>query len=120
MDCSQSSSRSIEARTRGGHGRQGLRDNSSRSAPHRVTNNPIFRGAEPLSWRAGNLEALLDIRRSLLGQLPSNSQVERRSGLSRQEFHEEYYIRNRPVIVTDLVKQWPAFHLWCPAYLREK
>jgi ribosomal protein L16 Arg81 hydroxylase len=87
---------------------------------HRVTNNPIFRGAEPLSWRAGNLEALLDIRRSLLGQLPSNSQVERRSGLSRQEFHEEYYIRNRPVIVTDLVKQWPAFHLWCPAYLREK
>jgi ribosomal protein L16 Arg81 hydroxylase len=85
-----------------------------------VTDDPIFRGAEPLSWRVGNLEALLDIKRSLQSQSGSNSVIERRANLSREDFHSEYYSRNRPVVITDLVERWPASHLWSPTYFKEK
>ena len=39
-------------------------------------------------------------------------QVERRSNLSLQEFREKYEIPNKPVIITDIVKNWPAYKNW--------
>jgi hypothetical protein len=29
-----------------------------------------------------------------------------------QEFVEQYERRNRPVVITDVVTKWPAFHAW--------
>ena len=43
--------------------------------------------------------------------------IERRSGLSREEFSEEYEKKGRPVIFTDLVKDWPATEKWTFEYL---
>ncbi|MEO1518889.1 MAG: cupin-like domain-containing protein [Bacteroidota bacterium] len=45
--------------------------------------------------------------------------IERRSNLSREEFQEEYVRKNRPVIFTDLVKDWPATEKWTFDYFRE-
>lgn len=99
---------------------KGFESEQARELVCSVERNPILQGARPLGWRVNNLEALLDIKRSLASQTPANSQVERRAGLSREEFHSQYYVRNKPVIVTDLVSRWPAFHLWSPAYFKEK
>ncbi|KDD76900.1 hypothetical protein H632_c72p1 [Helicosporidium sp. ATCC 50920] len=38
--------------------------------------------------------------------------VERRSGLSPEEFSREYERQNRPVILTDAVDRWPALQAW--------
>ncbi len=38
--------------------------------------------------------------------------VPRREKLSRTEFVEEFAKKNRPVILTDIVSQWPAFQNW--------
>eukprot|EP00041_Stephanoeca_diplocostata_P036646 m.1346670 g.1346670 ORF g.1346670 m.1346670 type:complete len:637 (-) comp24907_c0_seq3:2685-4595(-) len=38
--------------------------------------------------------------------------VDRRSGLSRSEFIRDYERASRPVIVTDVVPQWPSFKAW--------
>lgn len=38
--------------------------------------------------------------------------IERRAGLSRDEFIENYLKPKRPVIFTDLVKDWPAAQKW--------
>ncbi len=38
--------------------------------------------------------------------------IERRTGLSRREFEEEYLKKDKPVIFTDLVKDWPAVNKW--------
>jgi len=43
--------------------------------------------------------------------------VDRRSGLSLEEFVAQYEKPNRPVIITDVVKKWPAFGKWNREYL---
>ncbi|KAL6766636.1 hypothetical protein ACKKBG_A36795 [Auxenochlorella protothecoides x Auxenochlorella symbiontica] len=46
--------------------------------------------------------------------------VPRRSGLTLQQFREEYELPNRPVILTDVVTKWPAMQKWGREYLAEK
>ncbi len=38
--------------------------------------------------------------------------IERRSGLTRREFEEEYLKKNKPVVFTDLAAKWPATEKW--------
>jgi hypothetical protein len=40
------------------------------------------------------------------------TQIERRSGLTRKEFLNEYYKPKRPVVLTDMAKDWPAVQNW--------
>lgn len=45
--------------------------------------------------------------------------IERRTGLSRDEFIENYLKPKRPVIFTDLIKDWPAARKWSFEWLQE-
>jgi len=45
--------------------------------------------------------------------------IERRSNLSREEFIESYLKPKRPVVFTDLVKDWPALDKWTFDWLRK-
>ncbi len=45
--------------------------------------------------------------------------IERRSGLTPQEFEEEYIKKRKPVIFTDLAKDWPATEKWTFDYFRD-
>jgi hypothetical protein len=47
-------------------------------------------------------------------------QVDRRSGLSRKEFLHEYLRPGRPVIFTDMTRDWPAINKWTPDFFKEK
>lgn len=47
------------------------------------------------------------------------TQVERRQKLSRQEFFEQYYFKNRPVVIQGMLEQWPALTKWEPEYLKD-
>ena len=38
--------------------------------------------------------------------------VERRSNLSVEEFQSEYAAKNKPVLITDALKNWPAMQKW--------
>lgn len=44
--------------------------------------------------------------------------IERRSGLTREEFIENYLKPKRPVVFTDLAKDWPATQKWTFEYLK--
>jgi len=46
--------------------------------------------------------------------------VERHERLSPDEFFTRYYATNTPVVLTDVVTRWPAFHRWTPEYFRTK
>ncbi|KAL8601813.1 hypothetical protein ACOMHN_020548 [Nucella lapillus] len=50
------------------------------------------------------------------GYTLSDAHVERRSGLSLEEFWDLYDAK-WPVLVTDVVPEWPAFHKWTKDYL---
>lgn len=52
--------------------------------------------------------------RSALG-----SPVERRANLSPEEFFSEYAMKNRPVIITDVMKDWDALKKWTPQYFAD-
>lgn len=45
--------------------------------------------------------------------------IERRSNLSREEFIENYLKPKKPVVFTDLVKDWPALDKWTFDWLRK-
>lgn len=49
---------------------------------------------------------------------PGLTTIERRSGLSTDEFLERYYAANRPVILTGEMADWPALVRWTPEYLK--
>ncbi len=49
---------------------------------------------------------------------PGLTTIERRSGLSTEEFLERYYAANRPVILTGEMADWPALARWTPDYLK--
>ncbi len=44
--------------------------------------------------------------------------IDWRSGLSSEEFLEQYYAQNRPVILTGEMADWPALSRWTPDYLK--
>jgi histone arginine demethylase JMJD6 len=46
--------------------------------------------------------------------------IERRSGLSAQEFTGDYVRENRPVVLTDAATNWPALSRWTPAFFKER
>jgi hypothetical protein len=45
--------------------------------------------------------------------------IDKRSGLSRKEFKEEYLDQHKPVILTDFASDWPAKEKWTFDYLRD-
>lgn len=45
--------------------------------------------------------------------------IDRRSNLTREEFIEEYLKPKKPVVFTDLAKDWPAVQKWTFDWLRE-
>ncbi|MBL7830957.1 MAG: cupin-like domain-containing protein [Saprospiraceae bacterium] len=46
--------------------------------------------------------------------------VDRRTGLNRESFKNEYLKKQKPVIFTDFMDQWPAKDKWNIEYLKEK
>ena len=48
---------------------------------------------------------------------PHAAVIERKSALAADEFLERYYSRGRPVILTDMMRSWPALERWAPGKL---
>ncbi len=46
-------------------------------------------------------------------------QIDRRTGLTREEFIEQYLKPKKPVVFTDLAKDWPAINKWTFDFLRD-
>jgi histone arginine demethylase JMJD6 len=46
--------------------------------------------------------------------------IERRSNLSYAQFAEEYLYANKPVIVTDAIRDWKALTRWTPDFLKRE
>jgi hypothetical protein len=47
-------------------------------------------------------------------------EADRRTGLTREEFAEEYLKPLKPVVFTDLMDPWPAKNKWTVAFFKEK
>jgi hypothetical protein len=77
---------------------------------------PTARIARDLAKREWLLE-VLERQRDLA---PALVRIERRAGLSADEFLERYYAANRPVILVGEMAAWPALSRWTPDYLKAR
>lgn len=92
----------------------------ARGALGEIRKNEVMRAFRRASVERDQLREVCRLKREL-SRLGSNEPVARKSGLSREEFFGEYYRRNRPVILTDVCRDWPAISLWSRAeYFAEK
>jgi hypothetical protein len=86
------------------------------AAPDQVSTQdaPPSRAFLDLRKREWLLETL-ERQRALSAQ---SATIERRAGLSSDEFLDRYYTANRPVILTGEMSGWPALAKWTPDYLK--
>lgn len=87
-----------------------------------VNSNPLLRAAISIAQAKGRLESLLDSYNELAG-VSARSRfhtIERRSNVSREEFAEQYYSVNRPLVMLNLMHNWKARTIWTPEYFRDR
>jgi LPS sulfotransferase NodH len=83
-----------------------------------INANPFFQGALRARQGLGKGAALLNVLGKLAQLNPATTVIEKRSGVSRDEFRDRYYAANRPVILTGLMADWRALTAWTPDYLK--
>jgi ribosomal protein L16 Arg81 hydroxylase len=96
---------------------QGIDPNEARSEITRLQGDPTLEAGRWMADRLAKLESFLDVRQAL-GRLAPECVVDRRTGLTREDFLVQYYAANRPVLVDDVTTGWPALTRWDPEYLR--
>lgn len=96
----------------------GFNEVDSRRELQALDSIPAYQAGVWLAQRLRKLESILGLYRSL-SELSSQSQtIERRQDLSRTEFLEEYYAKNRPVVLAGMMQNWRALSVWNPDYLK--
>jgi Cupin-like domain len=77
-----------------------------------------FQAESKTTQQLKKLESILKIKQQLRGLTQDLQTIERRAKVTPQEFLETYYATNTPVILTDMMHEWKAMHLWTPDYLK--
>ncbi|MBD2313465.1 cupin-like domain-containing protein [Desertifilum sp. FACHB-1129] len=84
----------------------------------RVSNDPAFQAGSNFVQLLRKLESILTIQQQLAELAPSYGKIERRERVTREEFLEHYYAKNRPVILTGMMQDWSAMQKWTPEYFK--
>lgn len=78
---------------------------------------PIAKSPPSVTAKRDWLLTTLERQRNLSTEASSIRRVKAMSG---QQFLDEHYATNRPVILCDAISDWPALTKWTPDYLRHK
>ena len=82
--------------------------------------SPAFRAAKRMARELNKWTSLCEVLLDLEREVCDLTRIPRESGLSEAEFLERYYSTNRPVIIQDVVRDWPACTRWSLDYLKER
>ena len=82
--------------------------------------DPVFLAARRHQQLLEKLESVVANQQKLLELDPAYGQVEKRAGVSQEEFLQRYVMGSRPVVLTDVARDWPAMQRWSPQDLRER
>lgn len=85
-----------------------------------ITNQPYFQAGQEILQKLEKLESLLQIQNQLAALSSHSNTIPRIPFLSKDEFLDQYYSQNKPVILTGLMNNWAALQRWTPEYLKEK
>jgi Cupin-like domain len=98
----------------------GLDSGLSAAAIAAMEQDPAYLAALKHQQLQRKLESVLANLQQLWISSPDYGRVEKRSGVSKDEFIERYVRGCRPVVLTDLANDWPALHRWSPQDLKAR
>jgi hypothetical protein len=119
----------VEAMVHNGFDEQTVRYEiwTAQNHPYLEAARTAARAAVPLPAAAGTVDNkikkrdwVLEIYRRLARQASTFGQVPRVRRPSRQEFFDNYYTRNEPVVIEGALDDWPALSRWTPEYFIER
>jgi hypothetical protein len=84
-----------------------------------LANQPYFQAAQEVLQKLEKLESILQIQNQLSALGSNYNSIPRIPFLSKDEFLDQYYSQNKPVILTGIMKNWEAMERWTPDYLKE-
>ena len=85
-----------------------------------MESDPAFLAARKFQQLQAKLESVVANQQKLLELNPQYGQVEKRAGVTLPEFFEKYVVGSRPLVLTDVARDWPALRRWSPQDLRER
>jgi len=98
----------------------GLDPQASAAAIARMESDPAFLAARRFQQLQRKLESVLENLQRLWASAPDYAVVEKRPEPSLEEFVERYVRGCRPLVITDLARDWPAMRRWSPADLKAR
>ena len=85
-----------------------------------IVDDPVYLAAQKFIALKTKLESVLASQQALWEAAPDYEVIERRSHVGREEFFRRYYLGCRPVVISGMVREWPAMHRWQPDRLAER
>lgn len=98
----------------------GLDVQASAASIAAMEQDPVYLAARKHQQLLRKLESVLQNQQKLWESAPNYTQVEKRSGVTHQEFVEHYVRGSRPLVLTDIAQDWPAMHQWSPSDLKQR
>lgn len=83
-----------------------------------IAQSPILQAARNHQQITRKLESVMLNQCKLHQHDPNFNNIERRSGLTEKELRRDYFLANRPVILTDIANDWPALTKWTPDFFK--
>lgn len=98
----------------------GIDPQASAAAIAQMERDPVFLAARRLQQLQRKQESVLDNLQRLWASAPGYAVVDKREEPAREEFIERYVRGCRPLVITDLARDWPAMQRWSPADLKQR
>ena len=99
--------------------RSGFSESFAEAKVREYEEHPIVDAARRATAVHRKATDILDALRKLERQSTSK-QIEVASDLPAGRFYEDYFFKNRPVLLQGMTCQWKALHLWTPSYFKER
>jgi len=92
----------------------GLDRDAAARAIAEMEQNPAFLAARKVQQLQTKLESVVGNQQKLRELDPLYGHVEKRSRVPMGEFFERYVCGSRPLVLTDVARDWPALQRWSP------
>ena len=93
---------------------------ASEAALVAIERDPSYLAALKFLQLYGKLASVMLNHQRLVQSAPHYERVEKRAHVSRDEFTERYVRGSRPLVLTELARDWPALGRWSPADLKQR
>lgn len=99
---------------------KGFDETYSRTLVAKVDTLPGYNAAHNVAQQLRKLKSVVALQQKLAEQDTLYTHVPRVSGLTKEKFFTDVWLRNRPVIITDFLANAPAYKTWNFDYLEER